>query len=83
MKHLFFCYLIGLTTLSYAQCIEGDCINGYGKYTCDCGYVFEGEFVDGERVSGTLTKSDLVYTGEFKNELAHGFGTIKYKDGSW
>ena len=62
--------------ISYAQCLEGDCINGYGKFTCDCGYLFEGMFKNGSRVTGTLTKEDLVYTGEFKYDLAHGFGII-------
>ena len=67
----------------FSQCIEGDCVNGYGKFSCDCGYVFEGEFENGERVTGTLTKKNLVYTGQFLNNMAHGYGIIKYKDGSW
>lgn len=65
-----------------AQCLEGDCIDGFGKFKCDCGYVFEGEFKDGEKVKGTLTKKNLVYTGEFKNDVAHGHGIMCYKDGS-
>jgi hypothetical protein len=75
---LMFSYVIGS-----AQCLEGDCENGYGKYSCDCGYVYEGDFKDGQKVRGTLTKKDLVYTGEFTNDLAEGFGVMKYKDGSW
>ena len=75
--------LIIISNVSISQCLSGDCENGYGKYNCDCGYVFEGNFVNGEKVNGTLTKSDLVYTGEFKNDIANGKGLIKYKDGSW
>lgn len=80
----FFIFLICflLSTLLKAQCLEGDCVNGKGVYTCDCGYVFEGFFENGEKVKGTLTKKDLVYTGQFENDQAHGKGKIVYKDGS-
>lgn len=83
MRFLFVFFIVLSFQVVKAQCIEGDCFNGYGKFTCDCGYVFEGEFVNGERVYGTLTKSELVYTGEFKYEMAHGYGKVQYKDGSW
>ena len=64
MKQLLILIPILYSVIGYSQCIEGDCFDGFGKFKCDCGYVFEGEFVKGERVNGTLTKSDLVYTGE-------------------
>ena len=83
MRILIVLSLVIITFSSYSQCISGDCENGYGKYNCDCGYVYEGEFVNGEKVNGTLAKSDLVYTGEFKHDVANGKGVIKYKDGSW
>ena len=83
MRKLIVIVLVLIVNLSYSQCVSGDCENGYGKYSCDCGYVFEGDFVNGEKVKGTLTKSDLVYTGEFKNDVANGKGLINYKDGSW
>lgn len=67
----------------FAQCIEGDCMNGFGVFTCDCGYTFKGDFKDGQKVNGTLTKEDLVYTGTFKNDMADGYGLIRYTDGSW
>jgi hypothetical protein len=80
----FFVFMLCLTlsTSLKAQCLEGDCMNGKGVYTCDCGYVFEGFFENGEKVKGTLTKKDLVYTGQFENDQAHGKGKIIYKDGS-
>ncbi|MGB0805116.1 MAG: hypothetical protein ACPGRC_00410 [Salibacteraceae bacterium] len=83
MKHFLVLVVVFLSSMGFSQCIDGDCFNGYGKFKCDCGYVFEGDFINGERVYGTLTKSDLVYTGEFKNELAHGFGKIVYADSTW
>jgi len=83
MKALVFLGFTLLSFTSYSQCISGDCENGYGKYNCECGYVYEGDFVNGEKVKGTLTKSNLVYTGEFENDVANGSGVIKYIDGSW
>lgn len=83
MKNVLILVFLISSQIAFSQCIEGDCFTGYGKFKCDCGYVFEGEFKDGERITGTLTKSDLVYTGEFKYDLAHGYGIIKYIDGSW
>lgn len=82
-KKITFIFLLMVSQCVFSQCIEGDCFNGYGKFSCDCGYVFEGDFVNGKRVTGTLTKSDLVYTGEFLFDLAHGFGKIVYQDSSW
>tara|TARA_R110002050_G_scaffold109799_4_gene221549 strand:+ start:54749 stop:55639 length:891 start_codon:yes stop_codon:yes gene_type:complete len=83
MKSYIGCLLFLIPVLSNAQCLTGDCENGYGKYSCDCGYVYEGEFLNGQKVNGTLTKKDLVYTGTFEDDLASGYGVMKYKDGSW
>jgi len=71
------------SVLAQDTCLEGDCENGYGKMRCDCGYLYEGEFKNGEKVKGTLTKEDLVYTGEFKDDIAHGKGRIAFADSSW
>ncbi len=81
-RTLFILVLHLLPALAGAQCVEGDCVNGKGKMVCDCGYVFEGEFRNGEKYYGTLTKNDLVYTGYFKDDMAHGKGSIVYKDSS-
>jgi len=83
MRFIYTSILFLFAFSSYSQCVTGDCENGYGKYKCDCGYVFEGDFSNGQKVKGTLTKKDLVYTGDFKNDLAEGYGVMKYKDGSW
>lgn len=83
MKWFLSVFMISMTLALNAQCIEGDCENGFGKFECECGYVFEGEFRNGEKFKGTLTKEELVYTGEFKNDIAEGFGVMRYIDGSW
>ena len=83
MKYLFGILLFFLVQSVEAQCLEGNCFNGWGVYKCSCGYVFEGEFENGEKVKGTLTKEDLVYTGEFKNDVAEGIGVIRFADSTW
>lgn len=83
MKFRLFALLLFLSTVGVSQCLQGDCINGYGVLTCDCGYTFEGQFKDGMKLYGTLTKEDLVYKGGFKDDVAHGYGLIRYADGSW
>lgn len=83
MKIAYTLFLILFAGGVNAQCLEGDCENGKGKIKCDCGYIYEGEFKDGKKVKGVMTKKELVYTGEFKDDLAHGKGKIVYKDGSY
>lgn len=69
---------------SHAQdeCLEGDCINGWGKLRCDCGYLFEGVFIDGEKAFGTIEKEELIYKGAFKDDMAHGNGMMMKTDSS-
>lgn len=69
--------------LGRAQCLEGDCENGYGVLKCDCGYTYKGYFENGMKVKGTLIKADLVYTGTFEYDVANGYGLIRYADGAW
>ena len=83
MKLLFTSFIILLSFIGNSQCLEGDCFNGYGTFKCSCGYIFVGDFKDGEKVYGTLTKEELIYTGEFKNDVAEGQGIIKFIDSTW
>ncbi len=81
-------YFIGLIFFisnfhGFSQCLEGNCIDGYGKFECSCGYIYEGEFENGQKVYGTLTKEDLIYTGQFKDDVAEGQGVIKFIDSTW
>ena len=74
-----------MAQLLYSQdtCLTGDCVNGIGKLLCECGYTYEGEFKNGEKVHGKLIKKELTYEGDFKDDMAHGQGKITFKDGSW
>lgn len=71
-----------MSTSSMAQCIEGDCENGYGK--SDLFYaIYEGTFKDGiPHGAGKLFYDDYTYEGEIKAGLEHGRGIHLYGDGS-
>lgn len=66
-----------------AQCLEGDCENGFGK--SDLFYaIYEGTFINGTpNGAGILIYDDKRYEGEIKSGLENGFGTIFYNDGSF
>ena len=63
--------------VGFAECIEGDCINGYGTYTWASGDKYVGENKDNKRHGqGTFTWANGdKYVGEFKDGLEHGQGT--------
>ena len=61
MKKLLGILVLGLLwcNIGFAECIEGDCNNGYGTYTWANGDKYVGEFKDGNyNGQGTLTYAD-------------------------
>ena len=68
---------------SYAGCLQGDCINGYGVYEYDNGK-YEGYFKKGKHTgTGKFTWYDSgnVYVGEFKKNKPRGKGKYTWSDG--
>jgi hypothetical protein len=64
-----------------AQCLSGDCKNGWGKM--DMGYaVYEGQFKEGKPDgSGTMDYGEgNKYKGEWKNGVEHGRGLLFEKN---
>ena len=58
MKKLSLYVFLGLMfcNVGFAECIKGDCINGYGTYTYANGSKYVGEWKDGkENGQGTYT----------------------------
>ena len=55
--------------VGFAECIEGDCDNGYGTYIWADGAIYVGEFKDNKRHGlGTYIWADgTKYVGEFKD----------------
>jgi hypothetical protein len=70
--------------VAFAECIKGDCTNGYGTYTFASGNKYVGEFKDGKRHGqGTFTTADGgKYVGEWKDGKPHGQGTFTKSDGT-
>ena len=69
--------------VGFAECIEGDCNNGYGTYILASGGKYVGEHKDGKANGlGTYTKADGdKYVGEYKDAKRHGQGTFTATDG--
>ena len=71
MKKVFLYVFLGLLfcNVGFAECIEGDCNNGYGTYMWSDGSKYVGEHKDGKQHGhGTLTYADgRVEKGIWKN----------------
>ena len=65
--------------VGFAECIQGDCNNGYGTYTYADGRQYVGEFKDGKaHVQGTWTYEDgRVEKGILKKDKLIKFATVK------
>ena len=76
--------VLGFPPLTYAQCIEGDCKNGFGVYVFADGGEYSGAFVNGKfSGQGKLVFPDgNFYEGMFEEGLLNGNGTLTYADGS-
>ena len=70
--------------VGFAECIKGDCNNGYGTYTWADGDKYVGGFKVGNfNGQGTFTFADgNKYVGEFKDSSRNGQGTYTYVDGT-
>ncbi len=67
-----------------AQCLSGDCTNGYGVYRYPSGARYEGNFRNGE-IDGTGTcyyTDGSVYSGQWVARYPEGKGTKTYPDGT-
>ncbi len=82
--YLYLFLLVLCANISSAQCVNGDCKNGAGKY--NFGYaVYEGGFKNGEP-SGTGVMDyggGEKYMGDFVNGKENGAGLLYRKDGSY
>ena len=69
--------------VGFAECIEGDCNNGYGTYTEADGSKYVGGWKDGkEHGQGTYIEADGdKYVGEWKDGMQDGQGTATWADG--
>ena len=86
MKKLLGILVLGLLfcNVGFAECIKGDCNNGYGTATWADGSKYVGEHKDGMgHGQGTYTfENGNKYVGEYKDNKRHGQGTFTWADGS-
>ena len=85
MKKILFLSLILIFTqnnLSFANCLKGDCNNGFGTWE-DADYKYIGQFKDSFfNGQGTVIFNDGdSYTGEFSNDAFNGYGTYIFLNG--
>jgi hypothetical protein len=80
--NVFILFFSTTTSIMHSQCLEGDCINGIGKFQLNDQSIFEGEFKNGEFLSGKITyNSGSIYEGEFSKNIYHGKGKFHYFNG--
>jgi hypothetical protein len=75
--------LVSLAGVSWGDCVEGNCVNGKGKYTYASGGVYEGDWKDGKRTGkGKYTWADGgVYEGDWKYGMRTGKGKYTWANG--
>ena len=68
----------------YIGKFNNDKMEGEGTiYNKDNNILYNGEFVNGKKCgNGTLINDKFIYEGQFKDDLCHGKGTIKFISGS-
>ncbi len=76
-------FLIFTFTTADAQCLTGDCTNGYGKKMYRSGAVYEGNFKNGKcDGKGILTFSNgNKYLGDWQQDKRHGEGKLAFNEG--
>jgi len=72
-----------ISTLSWGDCISGNCVNGQGTYTYASGEKYVGEWKDSKKHGqGTYTWADgAEYVGEWEGNAYHGQGTLTFANG--
>lgn len=85
-KFTLFTVLILLATITYtnAQCLSGNCRDGYGKFKFDNGDIYIGQF-EGHKSSGQgvcVYSNGIKYVGTWKNGKIEGEGRMILQDGT-
>jgi hypothetical protein len=69
---------------AFAECIKGDCKNGYGEYMFSNGK-YSGNWIKGKRTGQGKYEwhSGDFYEGGFRKGKLHGYGKLKFKEGDF
>ena len=81
---LFCLLLLAFPAMTWGECIEGDCTNGFGIYIFPEGGQYAGQFAAGKFAGeGSQEYADgKRYEGMFVDSAPHGDGKLLYTDGS-
>ncbi|MGW8287947.1 MAG: MORN repeat-containing protein [Desulfobulbales bacterium] len=84
LLHFFCLALLLFPAMAWGECIQGDCINGFGIYIFPEGGQYAGQFSEGKFAGeGSQEYADgKRYEGMFANSSPHGEGKLIYSDGS-
>jgi len=65
-----------LSASAHAECVKGDCVNGFGEYHWDDGDIYIGQFKKGWRTGKGkyIWGSEGYYEGDFVKNERHGYG---------
>ncbi len=78
MKNFFSILLFSLflSASAHAECVKGDCVNGFGEYHWDDGDIYIGQFKKGWRTGKGkyIWGSEGYYEGDFVKNERHGYG---------
>ena len=80
----FLLLILAITHQAFAECVQGDCDNGYGIFIYEDGRIYEGQWKNGafDGIGSLTFQTGSNYAGEFKKGLMHGYGQITLKDGN-
>ncbi len=72
-----------IASLSHAQCLEGNCNNGFGVYKFQDGSMYRGNFSKGQFQGYGKIKyaNGNVYEGDWNEDLKWGRGTMSFTNG--
>jgi hypothetical protein len=56
---------------------------GQGRMITPKGTIYEGEWLGNQIIEGTMLTDKSEYDGQFKNLSPDGYGTMRYKNGSY
>lgn len=76
-------FLLSFSLTSDAQCLQGDCSNGYGKFRYRSGAIYEGDFRQGKsNGKGILTFTNgNKYLGDWQDSHRQGQGKLLFREG--
>lgn len=76
-------FFFGFLPQAMAECIRGDCLNGFGTFLWSSGARYDGDFQNGIRhgAGSYLFADGSLYVGEYQNGVRHGKGSFVWSSG--